>query len=196
MKLHNPKSEIKVNQAQQENFPTSTPTFLQDDLICPTIEQTQPIENLTPIPNKKDGQEPPTTEQTQPLENAPMTPNPPMISNQQIIPDDLCPLGPFSQRTHRLLTSPINLNLLHNSIAPNHRHEPNFNKNLDSENTFLEENSIPEMETVLVNFGVNIHDKSDIDNIENTNNNITLSDDENHDKTVSETETYSEPSIS
>ena len=130
LRLHNPKSELKVQQPQQKNYLTTTRASLQYNYTHPTIEQTQLMENPPSNPNETNNQAHPISEQAQPLDNPPPTPN--MENKRQyaktkctlttletikpkpknFVPDNLCPIGPFSPRTNRLLTSPINVNSL------------------------------------------------------------------------------------
>ena len=80
------------------------------------------MENPPSNLNKTNNQAHPISEQTPPPKNPPPKTPPPTqnLENKRqydqkpknFIPDNLCPIGPFSPRTNRLLTSPINVNSL------------------------------------------------------------------------------------
>ena len=135
LRLHKPKSEHKM---QHINYMSTTLPLSQEDIIQPTIEQAQPIENSTSqiIENI---QTKPISEQTQHHEHFPF------------------PLGPFSQRTHRLLNSPIKINSINNNTQP------------DTDN--LSQYSLPDMEMVLQRFGIetNISQTNNTENMDNNN---------------------------
>ena len=138
LKLHNPKSELKIHQPKHRNFPIPNLPSSPDNLRDPIIEQTLPIEN-SPSNLKENSEAHTSTEKMQVQEDLPF------------------PLGPFSPRTHRLLTSPINVNSLLN------------NTETDTE-SILSQYSIPDLETILNNFGIEngMSQTSNVENIENT----------------------------
>ena len=164
LKLHNPKSEHRI---QHKNYLTTTLPLSQDEITQPAIEHTQQLENSASN-LIEDNQTQPISEQTQLQENIPF------------------PLGPFSQRTHRLLTSPIKINSINNNTQP------------DTDN--LSQYSLPDMENVLKDFGAECNTSQRI-NLEHIDNNMASDTDvnfcdieSNTGATTSDTET--EPSIS
>ena len=162
LKLHNSKTELKIHKPQQKNYPTHTSYSCQNDIIH--TQQTQLIESLPSTQNTENSQAHHPIEQMQPQENLPF------------------PLGPFSQRTHRLLNSPIHINSL------------NMNTEQDIEN--LSQYSIPDMETVLRNFGIN-NNTSQAINLMNSDSNITIDiQDDDISVTDTEEEIVGEPFIS
>ena len=93
LRLHNPKSELKVHQPQRKNL-APTRASLQDNYTYPTIEQTQLMENPPSNLNKTNNQAHPISEQTPPPKPHHQKPHPPpktwkinvnMIKNLRIL---------------------------------------------------------------------------------------------------------------
>ena len=158
LKLHNPRPDH--NKKQQ----TQTKTYISKQATNPT--QPQEIEDITEINVQ--------SQNHQELQQ----------QNEETSQTSPCPFGPFSQRTYRLLTSPIKLNRIQVNLTnpdnqtqsnevnknsnqltqsdgpknfTNNDIESNQNNESDLEDTsMIIENSLPDMKTILATrFGIN-----------------------------------------
>ena len=210
LKLHNPRTQHNKKQH------TKTKTDILDQTINTTQpqerNQSQEIEDITP-----DGQNVPAVNLIQPEDpnqsqevedTTPVGPNVPSQNyqeHQQQNEDSAHtyphPLGPFSQRTHRLLTSPIKLNRLQvnltnndnlaqsnllnisskphtqsdspqDSMNDNNKTDHHNESDLEDTSTIIE-NSLPDMETILATkFGIDNNSQDNTQESQNIENDI------------------------
>ena len=188
LKLHNPRSEnSKIQQTQTQTNISRQVTYHQDAQAQHTIDitdGTQPVINTPTILDMTQSQE---IEHITQLHVSSQNSQQSIEQNENSTHDFPNPFGPFSQRTFRLLTSPIKLNKLkphtvnkvdtilqRNSpqditdnirpnIEPNHENKSNFE---DTPSTT--EYSMPDMKTILASkFGINSNTQDDAEQSQN-----------------------------
>ena len=183
LKLHNPRSQH--NRKQQTKTKTNISNQAMNTIQPLDRNQSQDIEDTTPV-----GQNVPSQNYQE---------------HQQLNEDSAHtfphPFGPFSQRTHRLLTSPIKLNRLQvnltindnltqsnslnvsskpptqcdspqDAISNNNTADPYNESDLEDTSTIIE-NSLPDMKTILATkFGIDNNSQDNTQESQNIDNDI------------------------